>query len=302
MPGESRRHTRTVTDDLLRDWPLPEPGGNKEARGRVLIIGGTALTPGAVVLAGEAALRAGAGKLQIATVQPVAAALAVAVPEALVVPMAADDDGNVAPEAADQVDELADQADAVLLGPGFSDARASVDLMTRLLPGLRHPVVLDAVATAYLTRHRDGVAHLGGRAVVTMNPGELTRVLRSDDEPSGHEALEAMRRLSEQTRAVLLLGGQGKLVAAPAGDTWLIDRGGPGLGVSGSGDVQAGLVAGLLSRGAPPEQAAVWGGFLHAAAGDELAREVGTLGFLAREIGPRVPHLLDRPAPGHGRR
>ena len=294
MHAEGSGQPRAVTEEFLRDWPLPEPGEDKEARGRTLIIGGTALTPGAVVLAGEAALRAGAGKLQIVTAQPVAAALAVAVPEALVVPMAVDRDGNLDPEAAGRVHALADDADAVLLGPGFSDAEASADLLTRLLPDLQCPVVLDAVATAYLTRHRDGVAHLAGRAVVTMNPTELTRVLRSDTERTGHETLEATRRLSEQTRAVLLIGGQDKLVAAPSRAAWLIARGGRGLGVSGSGDVQAGLVVGLLSRGAPADQAAVWGGFLHGAAGDDLAGRIGTLGFLAREIGPCVPPLLDR--------
>lgn len=297
MPAERTGRPIAVTDEVLRQWPLPEPGEDKEARGRALVIGGTALTPGAVVLAGEAALRAGAGKLQIATAEPVAAALAVAVPEALVVPMAIDDNGNLAPDAADAVQELAAEADAVLLGPGFSDAKASADLMTRLLPDLHGPVVLDAVASAYLTRHRDGVAHLDGRAVLTMNPNELTRTLEADDEPTGDEAVAASRRLADQTGAVVLLGGQGKVVASPAGDVWQIDRGGPGLGVSGSGDVQAGLVAGLLSRGADAAQAAVWGGCLHGAAGEELAGRVGTVGFLAREIGPCVPRLLDRWSP-----
>ncbi|HWC21094.1 MAG TPA: NAD(P)H-hydrate dehydratase [Flexivirga sp.] len=282
-----------VTDDVLRDWPLPEPGEDKEARGRVLVIGGTAHTPGAVLLAGEAALRAGAGKLQIATADPVAAALAVAVPEALVVPMATDDHGNIDPEAAEAVHELAADADAILLGPGFSDARASADLMAQLLPLLDCPVVLDAVASAYLTRHRDGVEHLGGRAVLTVNPQELTRTLEKSDEPTGEQAIEAARRLAAETQAVVLLGGQGKVVAAPSGATWLIERGGPGLGVSGSGDVQAGVVAGLLSRGADATQAAAWGGSLHGAAGDELATRVGAVGFLAREIGPRVPGLLE---------
>lgn len=296
MPAEptGAQQATAVTDEVLSGWPLPEPGKDKEARGRVLIIGGTAHTPGAVLLAGEAALRAGAGKLQIATAKPVAAALAVAVPEALVVPMDTDDDGNIATDAAEAVHALAENADAVLLGPGFSDARASADLMTQLLPELRCPVVLDGVASAYLTRHRDGVVHLGGRVVLTVNPDELTQTLEDDDKPTGEQAIEAACRLAGETEAVVLLGGQGKVVAAPAGETWRIERGGPGLGVSGSGDVQAGLVGGLVSRGAEAAQAAVWGGFLHAVAGEELAAGVGTVGFLAREISPRVPRLLER--------
>jgi ADP-dependent NAD(P)H-hydrate dehydratase len=281
-----------VTDTVLGRWPLPEPGNDKEARGRMLVIGGTAHTPGAVLLAGEAALRAGAGKLQIATTKPVVAALAVAVPEALVVPMDTDSDGNIAPDTAEAVQELARDADAVLLGPGFSDPGASADLLTQLLPGLDSPVVLDAAASAYLTRHRDGVAHLEGRAVLTVNPHELTQTLGTAEEPTGEQAVDAARQLASATGAVVLLGGQGKVVAAPSGEAWLIQRGNPGLGVSGSGDVQAGLVAGLLSRGADATQAAVWGGSLHGAAGDELAARVGAVGFLAREIAPCVPGLL----------
>src|SRR5689334_16637276 len=107
-----------VTPALLRGWPLPAPGGDKESRGRILLIGGTGLTPGAVLLAGEAALRAGAGKLQVATVESVAPALAVALPEALVLPLPADRRGGIAGKAAEQLVDAADGADAVLVGPG----------------------------------------------------------------------------------------------------------------------------------------------------------------------------------------
>lgn len=84
MPQASRPDPIVITPDLLRDWPLPDPSGGKEARGRTLIIGGSAQTPGAILLAAEAALRSGAGKLQVATAASVAAHVAVALPEALV--------------------------------------------------------------------------------------------------------------------------------------------------------------------------------------------------------------------------
>lgn len=283
-----------VTDDLLRGWPLPAPGADKEARGRTLVVGGTAHTPGAVLLAGEAVLRAGAGKLQIVTAEPVAAALAVSVPEALVVPLPTDDHGNVTADAAERVLELAEHADTVLLGPGFSDVRATVALLERVVPELRCPVVLDAVGSAYIGEHREAVAHLDGQAVLTLNPGELAKTLGVDDDAVEDDPVGTTARLARQTSAVVVLGGRGKTVATPGGRSWTSAVGGPGLGVSGSGDVQAGVVAGLLGRGATPDQAAVWGAHLHGSAGDLLARDVGTVGFLAREIPPRVPGLLDR--------
>ncbi|MDF2145326.1 NAD(P)H-hydrate dehydratase [Knoellia sp. p5-6-4] len=286
-----------VTAGLLRRWPLPEPGKDKESRGRVLVLGGTASTPGAVLLAGEAALRAGGGKLQIATAEPVASALAVAAPESLVAPLPTDRGGNIDPGAADEVLCLSDGCDALLVGPGFSDVDASVHLLEHLLPQLTCPVVVDALGSAYVTAHRDGLAHLGGRAVLTLNPDELAKTLGIEAGEVEDGPAAAALRLAREATAVVVCGGQGKTVAAPDGRLWTSSSGNPGLGVSGSGDVQAGIVAGLLSRGAEPEQAAVWGGHLHGSAGDRLAKEVGTLGFLAREIAGCVPRLLDELSP-----
>jgi hydroxyethylthiazole kinase-like uncharacterized protein yjeF len=282
----------TVTAEVLRSWPLPEPGKDKESRGRVLVLGGTAMTPGAVLLAGEAALRAGGGKLQIATAEPVAAALAVAVPEALVAPLPTDRAGHIDEAAAAQVLELAEGCDALLVGPGFADVDATVAFLAKVLPEVSCPVVVDALASAFITAHRGGLAHLDGKAVLTLNPTELAMTLEIGED-GVDDPVDAAVRLARETSAVVLCGGQGKTVAAPDGRVWTSASGGPGLGVSGSGDVQAGIVAGLLSRGAQPEQAAVWGGHLHGSAGDRLVEDVGTLGFLAREIAGQVPGLLD---------
>src|SRR4051794_40591661 len=163
----------TVTPATLRGWPLPAPGSGKESRGQLFVVGGTRSTPGAVLLAGEAALRAGAGKLALATGRSTAGGLAVAVPEAQVLDLPEDDDGGIAAGAADRVVERADAADAALLGPGFGDPGATVALLEAVLPRLRVPVVLDALASAYLTEHPDGLHHLDGRAVLTVNPTEL---------------------------------------------------------------------------------------------------------------------------------
>jgi ADP-dependent NAD(P)H-hydrate dehydratase len=102
----------------------------------------------------------------------------------------------------------------------------------------------------------------------------------------------AARRLAEQTHAAVGLGGATSWVAAPDGRLWEDESGGAGLGVSGSGDVRAGVVAGLLARGAEPEQAAVWASYLHGRAGERLAATVGRLGFLARELPPEIPRVI----------
>ena len=267
-----------VTTATLREWPLPEPAGDKESRGRVLVAGGSLTTPGAVLLAGEAALRVGAGKLRLATAAACAPHLAVSVPEAAVHPLPVDGDGVLAGSAAEALRALADDVDTLLVGPGLKSPDAVVALLEGVLPGLRTAVVLDALAAAYVTEHPDG---LPPGSVLTVNPGELE-----------HTGLGTPRDAAARTGAVVLCGGTEKHVAAPDGRTWVVSNGSPGLAASGSGDVQAGIVAGLLTRGAEPAQAAVWGALLHALAGERLAGSVGRTGFLARELPPVLPQLL----------
>jgi hydroxyethylthiazole kinase-like uncharacterized protein yjeF len=281
-----------VTPARLRDWPLTEPGVGKESRGTVLVVGGSTSTPGAVRLAGEAALRSGAGKLVLATARSVAAALAVAVPEARVLGLPEDEDGSVSAAAAPAVLEGSGGADVLLAGPGFVDPDTAVDLLSRVLPEVDGPLVLDALGTAYLTARPDGLAHLSGRVVVTANTSELAIMLHRDEDETAEHPLDAALELARRSGVVVLAGGAAKHVATPEGRAWVVEGGGPGLGVSGSGDVQAGIAAGLLARGEEPAKAAVWAGYLHARAGERLAGSVARLGYLARELPPTLPHVI----------
>jgi ADP-dependent NAD(P)H-hydrate dehydratase len=275
-----------VTPALLRDWPLSDPGAGKDSRGHLVVLGGSRTTPGAALLAGVAALRAGAGKLQVATAGSVSAALAVALPEARVLDLEEDRDGAITPEAADHVVDAADAADALLVGPGFDDPDKAVALLACVVPRVDCPLVVDALATAYLVQEPEGVRHLDGRLVVTANPDELAHLTERD-------GLDGAREVAARLGAVVLLGGQEKVVVTPDGRAWVVQGGGVGLGVSGSGDVQAGIVAGLLARGEDLDRAVVWGAYLHARAGERLAGELGPLGYLARELPAAVPAVLN---------
>lgn len=281
-----------LTPHRLRQWPLPSPDGGKEGRGRVLVVGGSRSTPGGVLLAAEAALRAGAGKLQIATVESVAPAMAVRIPESMTIGLPENDDGEVAPEGADLIRDLASECDAVVIGPGIGDTRAAVALLSRVVPLLRATLVLDALALAYLTEYPDGVAHLDGRAVLSPNPRELSRTLGVSEEEIDRDTPGHTAALATRAGAVVVSGTSTSWIAAPDGRLWRDESGSPGLGVSGSGDVKAGLIAGLLARGADPAQAAAWATYSHGRAGERLAAGVGFTGFLARELLAEVPRVL----------
>ena len=281
-----------VTPEVLRAWQLPEPTGDKNTRGSILVIGGSAETLGAVLLAAEAAMRAGAGKLQVATAASVAPLAAAALPEALVRALPENDSGAIRAEAADMVRDLAEAADAVLIGPGMADKEETQEFGARLLPHLKGPLALDALGLACVTADDSCLHHLGGRVVLTPNPMELAYALHLEEDEIADDPACAAVDLAGRAQAVVGLGGVTSWVAAPDGALWRDDSGAAGLGVSGSGDVRAGITGGLLARGADPAQAAVWAAFLHGRCGERLSSTVGRLGFLARELPPEIPRAL----------
>ncbi len=281
-----------LTAGSLREWQLPSPEGSKEARGRLLVVGGSRTTPGGVLLAAEAAMRSGAGKLQVATVASVAVGLGLAIPEAMVVGLPEDARGDLDASAAEAIVQLADGCRTVLLGPGIANAPAAAALLERVVPELDTAVVIDALGMAYLTDRLDGVRHLRGRAVLTPNLKELARTLGRDAGEIEDDPLPAIRELADRTGAVVVSGLATSWIVGPDGRVWRDESGGPGLGASGSGDVKAGVIAGLVVRGGDPAQATAWATYAHGRAGERLAAQVGSVGFLARELMTEIPRVL----------
>lgn len=290
----SLKEPSLITPELLRAMPLPWPdqGGDKEERGRVLVVGGGRETPGAVVLAGTAALRAGAGKLQVATGASNAALVASSLPEARVFALPETRAGRLSRSACAELEEHLGKAQCVCVGPGMIEDESVARFVEATLRMCRDvPVVLDAGGVACLNAGRDLLHALGGRAVVTPNADELAEIYGEEfaEREGAHEA--ALRAASE-FRAVFVLKGRETFIASPGGETFVNRAGGVGLATSGSGDVLAGVIAGLVARGAEPARAAAWGVHLHALAGERLARRVGPLGFLARELPAEIPPLM----------
>jgi len=282
--------TTELTPDVLRGWPLPEPGRGKYARGAVVVVGGSPGSPGAVLLSGLAALRVGAGKLSVAVAASVAPALAVAVPEAGVTALEEDDGGTLTGGGLEPLEHKLARASAVLVGPGLSDPDSTVTLLTGVLERVDDdvPLVLDAFAVGVLPRLEDLAPSLRGRLVLTPNADEIAHLLDVDDVPDD-DLPGAVRTVGERYGAAVTCED----VVAADGRLWRKVAGNRGLGTSGSGDVLAGAVAGLLARGAEPGQAAAWGTHLHSAAGDRLAGTVGGVGYLARELLDVLPTVLE---------
>ena len=284
-----------ITPSFLRRHPLPLPDEveDKEGRGRVLVVGGAPQMPGAVALAATAALRAGAGKLRIATCESIARQVGLAVPEAYVVGLPETDAGAIDAAAADRIVELANRAAATLIGPGLVDEPAVGRLLQKVLPRLeRTSIVLDAAALTCGRLDADALRSSDGQVVITPHAGEMAGLLGVDKGEVAAEPLATARRVAAELGAVVALKGRETLIAAPDGAAYRNRGGNVGLATSGSGDVLAGIVAGLAARGADLPRATVWAVYLHAGAGDRLARRVGSLGFLAREVADEIPPLM----------
>lgn len=289
MTDERRKASTpiSVTPNLLRDWPLPAAGNSKYERGQIVIIGGAARSPGAAMLAGLAALRVGAGRLTLAVGSTVATSVAVAIPECGVVPLPETPDGHVAGEGVVAAASDIGTADAVLVGPGLDEPEEMTRLL-RLLPELvsDHAILsLDAYALGVLRKVPAVAKTFAGRLILSPNTSEAARLLDRETNGSAND----VREIAEQYNAVVTCGD---FICTPDGRLWEVGTGTGGLGTSGSGDVLAGAIAGLAARGAEPEQAAVWGTHIHAAAGDHLAITVASLGYLASELLPELPRVI----------
>ncbi len=297
---------QSVDDALLRDWRLPMPPqvGDKEERGRVLVIAGSREMPGAVILAATATLRAGAGKLTIATGASVAQLVALAIPESRVIALPETMAGGIAPAAAEALGTLTARFDAVLIGPGMQDEHATCAFIMALLPRLTDVrLVLDACAMSVVRRQLQAVdasrqaqqkyvASFHSPVLLTPHAGEMAHLAATDKESVLANPCDAARHAARRWNALVALKGASTFIAAPDGRIWRHDGGNIGLAISGSGDTLSGLIAGLAARGASLEQACAWGVALHARAGDKLAQRFGPIGYMASEIAAEVPTLM----------
>ncbi len=218
-----------LTPALLRDWPLPQPdeGGSKEERGRILIIGGATEMPGAVMLAATAALRAGAGKLRIATVGATASLIAASIPEARVFSLPETREGDIAASAAPRLAEQAERVEALVIGPGMVDEDTVSELLKTLLPRIEKPVlVLDAAALAFVGREPQSLHHLNGNVILTPHAGEMARMLDMDKDAVTSDAAATARRAAERFGAVLSLKVSETFIEEPEGRLLLKTKGG----------------------------------------------------------------------------
>ena len=247
---------------LLPPRPL---NGHKGTFGRLAIVAGSVRYRGAAALATVAALRAGAGLVTLASVEPACATTAALAPAATFIPLPTSPNGQVAATAAEVAASFA-RPTALLVGPGLGRSNAGDALVYGLLDKLPDtPKVIDADGLNALADRPDLLETLGPGIVLTPHPGELARLLRLPAPPEGRQRLSAAKNLAAQTRAIVVAKGSPTFICA-ADRVWILARPNPALAAAGSGDVLAGAIASLLAQGLPATDAARLGVWVHSRA------------------------------------
>jgi ADP-dependent NAD(P)H-hydrate dehydratase / NAD(P)H-hydrate epimerase len=266
-PAETEH--RLVTEEILRLVPRKREGDTKYAAA-VLVVGGSPGLTGAVCLAAEAAFRADAGYVAVATHEESLPVVEARLLEAVKAPLA-------------RVDELAERVAAFAIGPGLGRGDDERALVRRLLSELDRPAVVDADALFELEP-----GTWPAPRVLTPHAGELGRLLGEESKWVDTHRLEAVRRAVDRFDCVVLLKGPDTLVAAPGEGVLVCSTGTPALATAGTGDVLTGVIASFLSKGMQPRLAAAAGAIAHGRA----ARLAPQVGMIASDVLEALPKAL----------
>ncbi len=260
---------RRLDERLLIDsLPARPRGAHKGDFGHVLVVGGGPGMPGAARLCGEAALRAGAGRVSVATHPDHAALLSAARPELM----------SYGISSGQELRELLEHADVVAFGPGLGRSDWARDLYA-VIAEFGKPAVWDADALNLLASSPDS----SGNRIITPHPGEAATLLHSTAADIQADRPAALSNLAAAFGGTVVLKGAGSLISCNEGVPYICTAGNPGMAAPGMGDILTGVVAAMLAQGLPMERAATVGVELHAQAGDTAA-EKGERGLLASDL------------------
>ena len=273
-------------EDVLTLLPDRKENAHKGNFGRVLLLCGSRGFTGAAYLAAMGALRAGAGLVYLGVPECIYQIEAIKLNEAIVFPLP-DREGMLCPEAIPLLAERLPQMDAPVLGCGLGQSHGTEAVVRWVLEQARCPVVLDADGINLLSRHRDVLRGRAGATILTPHQGEFLRLGFS----VGEDRMASARQAARELGCVMVLKGHGTCVTDGQRE-YINPTGNPGMAVGGSGDVLAGIIGSLLGQGLPPLEAAACGCWLHGAAGDKCARELGQYGMLPTDMLNALPRLL----------
>lgn len=253
--------------------------------GRILLLCGSRGYTGAAALAAMGALRSGAGLVYLGVPESIYVIEAVKLTEPVVFPLP-DENGMLSADALPQIRELLPKMDAVLIGPGLGRSKGTMAVLKTVLKEFQGPVVVDADGITLLSGHKYLLRGRTAPTIITPHDGEFRRMA-----DLGEDRQSAAMDLAKELGCIVLLKGHRTLIT-DGENCYRNETGNPGMAVGGSGDLLAGIIASLLGQGIPALEAAAVGAWVHGAAGDACASELGQYGMLPSDMLEVLPRLL----------
>ena len=273
-------------ETVLSLLPDRNPWGHKGDFGKLLLLCGSRGYTGAAFFAAMGALRSGAGLVFLGVPESIYGIEAVKLNEPVIFPLP-DVDGRLSADAVPEILSRLPRMDAVLVGPGLGQSEGTLAVVRAVLEKAECPVVVDADGINVLRAHRDLLRGRKSPTILTPHDGEVARL----GGIIGEDRMAAAAALADDLGCVVLLKGHETCVTDGT-DGYINPTGNPGMAVGGSGDVLAGVITALLGTGLPPLEAAACGAWLHGAAGDRCAAELGQYGMLPTDMLSALPRLM----------
>ena len=273
-------------EKVLSILPDRDPFAHKGKFGKILLLCGSRGYAGAAALSAMGALRCGAGLVFLGVPESIYAIEAVKLNEPVVFPLP-DCGGTLSEATVPEILERLPKMDAVLIGPGMGQSEGAFAAVKAVLENFPGTVVVDADGINNLSRHMDILRDRTSPTILTPHDGEFARL----GGVIGTDRAASAAALARETGSIVLLKGHETVITD--GETCYVNHtGNPGMAVGGSGDVLAGMIVSLLGQGVPPLEAAACGAWLHGAAGDLCAAEMGQYGMLPSDMVEALPRLL----------
>ena len=272
--------------DVLSILPERDMLAHKGDFGKILLLCGSKGYTGAAALAAMGALRSGAGLVYLGVPESIYTIEATKLLEPIVLPLP-DLEGRLSIVAWQKILELLPKMDAVLFGPGLGQSDAVSEILGKLLLTYNGPLVLDADGINCLRYHKDIVRGRTAPTVLTPHQGEFNRLC---DKLSGDRIADGCS-LARDLGVIIVLKGH-QTVITDGVRVYINETGNPGMAVGGSGDVLAGMIVSLIGQRLEPLEAAACAAWIHGAAGDICAREIGQYGLLPSDMLSAIPRLM----------
>lgn len=281
-----------TNEDIYGLFPRRKKDSNKGTYGKAFIIAGSMGMMGAAVMSGLAALRSGAGLVELAVPACIQSQVAPSLMEAIVRGMDDEEDGTMSYMSAEKILKFIKHASGYAVGPGLSKSSGLLKLLGRIIEEAEVPGVIDADGLNLLAQDMELLNRAGCNMIVTPHPGEMARLTGMSIDFIQKNRIDCARDFSMKHKVVTVLKGANTVVASPEGEVFINATGNPGMARGGSGDVLTGIIVSLLAQGIKALDAAKAGVYIHGLAGDMASCEKGEYGMKAGDIIDNIPYAI----------